>query len=161
MYVLAAQRNSDVVGAFRRYREYLASVREHFPAKAYDLATSDWYFDSTHHHCPHDGWLESMTVTELSKGERKQERTAALSIELLGAYHDTVIKFHYQGVRRYDLSADSVLEGHGDWRYDEFRLSEQGTLIHEIEWRSHRFKSHWLIEANDVQFLVERVDDAI
>jgi len=35
------------------------------------------------------------------------------------------------------------------WRYDEFRLSENGHLLQEIEWATG---SRWLIEANDVEF---------
>jgi hypothetical protein len=43
---------------------------------------------------------------------------------------------------------------HGDWRYDEFRLSERGHLIHEIEWaygvECRAFS--WIIEADDIDF---------
>ena len=33
--------------------------------------------------------------------------------------------------------------------YDEFRLSELGHLVHEIEWAQD---AHWIIAANDIDF---------
>ena len=42
----------------------------------------------------------------------------------------------------------------GDWRYDEFRLSERGHLIHEIEWapQVQGKPLSWIIEADDIDF---------
>ncbi len=37
----------------------------------------------------------------------------------------------------------------GDWLYDEFRLSDNGHLLHEIEWADG---GRWLIEADDIEF---------
>jgi len=42
--------------------------------------------------------------------------------------------------------------GHDDWRYDEFRLADEGHLIHEIEWWGRGEVARWVIEASDVQF---------
>ena len=45
---------------------------------------------------------------------------------------------------------------HGNWRYDEFRVSELGHLLHEIEWAgargAQRRSFSWLIEADDIDF---------
>ena len=52
-FILAADgRYADVVGAFRRYQEYLQSLRDVFPPSAFTLATSDWYFNFNDHRCP-------------------------------------------------------------------------------------------------------------
>jgi hypothetical protein len=73
-----------------------------------------------------------------------------MTIRLLGAYHDGYIEFHYPTVFEYRLLAGTLGQGHGDWRYDEFRLDEQGRLIHEIEWAAYGAIGTWLIVASDV-----------
>lgn len=155
IYVLSNDgRDEDVVGAFRRYREYLESMKAVFPPSAYALATSDWYFNFTDRRCPHDAWLEALEVCEPSSGERHEIRVLAMKARLLGAYHDGAIELHYPRVFNYTLTTTSGERGHGDWRYDEFRLSERGTLIHEIEWRGFPGGGgrRWLIEASDLEF---------
>jgi len=151
-FILAAQRDDDVLTAFARYRTYLASVRDSLPASVFALASSDWYFTPTDHRCPHDAWLESATFFEPSSGSRSEVRRTALRIRLLGAYHDGFIEFVYPDVFRYCLDGPGVSDGHCDWRYDEFRLFEAGHVIHEIEWRGAHQAARWLIEASDVQF---------
>lgn len=149
-YVLAQQRDSDVVKAFDNYRVYLQANSNTFPPSAYSLATSNWYFDPADRRCPHDGWLESVTIDELSSGPRHEVRSCELTIRLLGAYHDGHIEFVYPDVRAYDMKMITLKKGHGDWTYDEFRLSESGRVIHEIEWARSEDTGRWLIEAADV-----------
>jgi hypothetical protein len=55
----------------------------------------------------------------------------------------------------YRLDAWEGEQGHRDWRYDEFRLSEAGHLLHEIEWAGANSTSRWLIEASDVEYTWE------
>jgi hypothetical protein len=55
----------------------------------------------------------------------------------------------------YRLDAWEGEPGHRDWRYDEFRLSEAGHLLHEIEWAGANSTSRWLIEASDVEYTWE------
>jgi hypothetical protein len=141
-------RDDDVVGAFKRYRDYVESVRNTFPPSAYVLATSEWYFNPEDHRSPHDAWLETLHLTEPSSGERQEIRTLSLDIRLLGAYHDGFIELRYPRVFGYRLNLDTGERGHGDWRYDEFRVSARGHLVHEIEWRGG---DRWLIEASDLQ----------
>jgi hypothetical protein len=93
--------------------------------------------------------LEAVTIAEPATGKRYEERTVALRIRLLGSFHDGYLEFEYPRVFRYEVRSESVLQGHGDWLYDEFRVGEAGQLIHEIEWASG---SRWLIEASDVAF---------
>lgn len=153
-FILTAQRSEGCPTAFGRYRSYLAASKQSFPPGAYALATSDWYFDFRDHRCPHDSWLESVTVTEPASGERGEQRCTAIRVRLLGAYHDCQLELFYPRVLRYSFTAPSCTQGLGDWRYDEFRLSPAGHLIHEIEWAgfSRDEGSRWIIEASDVEF---------
>ena len=144
-YVLAQQRDRDVVAAFANYRAYLHDNKTLFPPSAYALATSDWYFDFGDRRCPHDSWLESATIGEPSTGLRSELRHSTLSIRLLGAYHDGYIEFFYPEVHAYDLNTANVNQGHGDWLFDEFRLGANGRVIHEIEWASFANTGRWII----------------
>jgi hypothetical protein len=150
MFILADQRDSDVTGSFARYSEYLGKNGHRFPRSALALATSDWYFGFSSHQAPHDSWLESVQVFEPSSGERCELRATSILIRLLGAYHDGYIEFHYPTVFEYRLTAGTLGQGHGDWRYDEFRLDEEGRLVHEIEWASYGANNTWVIVASDV-----------
>lgn len=122
-----------------------------FP-NAYALASSDWYFDFRRHECPHDAWLQWAKVEEPSAGGRDENRTASLSVRLLGAYHDGVIELRYPRVFEYRFNSVALEGGHRDWRYDEFRVNEKGQLIHEIEWCGHRDTGSWLVVASDIEY---------
>ncbi len=152
-FILTAQRGpgpDEVREAFRRYNEYLEANRDRFPPSAYALATAHWYFGSDDRRCPHDGWLEAIEISEPSSGERHEKRTVSIRVRLLGAYHDGHIELLYPRVYRYRLDIHHGDLGHRDWRYDEFRLSDDGHLLHEIEWWEYRETGRWLIEADDV-----------
>lgn len=154
-FILSAQREPETVAsAFERYRDYLNAHAPAFPSGALALASSNWYFDPCDHRCPHDAWLEGITISEPATGERSEERCTAIRVRLLGAYHDGFIELFYPRVLRYSLSASSSLRGIGDWRYDEFRVAPDGRLIHEIEWAGFPREegSRWIIEASDVEF---------
>ncbi len=149
-FILSDQRNNDC--SFERYRTYLQSIRHALPEAVFALASSDWYFSFRDHRCPHDAWLESVTICEASSGERHEVRSTSLRIRLLAAYHDGFIEFYYPKVFRYDLDTQDATSGHRDWRYDEFRLSESGHVIHEVEWSGAWNTARWVIEASDVHF---------
>lgn len=154
-YILAAERDgspADMLENFRRYREYLAQVASRFPARAHALATSDWFYDFRDHRCPHDAWLESLSITEPAAGVRGEQRQLTIAMRLLGAYHDGHIEIRYPVVFSYRLDTWDGMKGHRDWRYDEFRLSDQGHLLHEIEWAGAGSTGRWLIEASDVEY---------
>ncbi len=152
MYILSRQRDSGPAGYFKKYQNYLQANQSRFPKGAYQLATSDWYFNFADHRCPHDGWLESAALKECAWGDREQHRRLEFKVTLLGAYHDCYINLNYLNVTHYSLAAHNTYQGHFDWRYDEFRLSQSGRLIHEIEWASSSHQGRWLIECDDVHY---------
>jgi hypothetical protein len=151
-FILSDNRGSPqaVDRSFADYREYLKLHAATFPPGAHALATSDWYYNPKDHRCPHDAWLESTTLTEPASGVRSEIRQTALTVRLLGAYHDGIIELHYPRVFKYALTLNDVTDGHRDWLWDEFRVSADGHLIHEIEWAGQAKVGHWLIEAADV-----------
>jgi hypothetical protein len=151
-FVLAKQRDRDVVAAFAEYRAYLYANREAFPPSAYALARADWYFDANDHRCPHDSWLESASIEEPSTWPRSEVRSTCLRVRLLGAYHDGHIEFVYPEVHAYELGMINLRQGHGDWRYDELRVGDNGRVVHEIEWATYGDTGRWLIEASDVLY---------
>ena len=145
--------DSDPRLLWRRYQEYVRRNQASFPPGAFTLAMSEWFFGSDDHRAPHDAWLESMTFEEPASGERSEIRHLALRVRLLGAYHDLHLELFYPRVFSYSLNHPQVGEGHFDWRYHELRLSEKGTLIHEIEWAGRPgVEGRWLLEVSDVQF---------
>ena len=155
MFILSAER--DVPGfeaekCFGRYADYLERNRAAFPPGAHALATSGWFHGFTDHRAPHDAWLEAVTIEEPASGPRQEVRTVGLRIRLLGAYHDGLIELVYPRVFRYRLELEHGAHGHRDWRYDEFRLNDDGNLIHEIEWAGMNDTGRWVIEASDVEF---------
>jgi hypothetical protein len=152
-FILAADaRDIDVHGAFRRYQEYLESVRDVFPPSAFALATSDWYFNPNDHRCPHDAWFESLNLSEPFFGKQGKERSLSLNVRLLGAYHGGYIELCYLQLFRYALNVSHGEHGQRDWRYDELRVSERGHLVHEIEWCGARGIGVWVIEASDLEY---------
>ena len=151
-YILSADREEDVREAFSQYREYLASVHSRFPSSAYSLVADDWYFDFRDHRCPHDAWLESVVIAESTSVDHPERRNTSIVVRLIGAYGDGHIQFHYPHVLWYTLSTTDVSAGHRDWRFDEFRLTEEGHLLHEIEWWGRHETGRWLICTTDVEF---------
>lgn len=136
---------------FERYQEYVRLNQHTFPPSAFALATSEWFFGSDDHRAPHDAWLDSMVFEESSSGARNEVRHLSLRVRLLGAYHDLNLELFYPRVFSYSLSHPLVAEGHFDWRYHELRLSEKGTLIHEIEWAGRPgVEGRWILEVSDV-----------
>lgn len=151
-YYLRKERNEDVVNSYRRYQEYLREHENVFPPGAFALGTAEWYQNATDHRCPHDSWLESFTMSETV--DSHQVRTATIRIRLFGAYHDGYIELLYPRIFKYTLAGSTSVRGLGDWLYDEFRLTSEGHLIHEIEWSGFPRceDSRWIIEASDVEF---------
>jgi len=153
-FILANQRRTleSTAASFERYRGYLNENRSRFPSGAYDLAIAPWYYNPDDHRCPHDAWLDSVVIEEPGVGERNENRTVTIRVRLFGAYHDGHIELVYPRVFHYDLALADVAKGHRDWRFDEFRLSEAGRLVHEIEWSGAQNVGRWLIEASDITY---------
>ena len=152
-FFLRKQRDEDVVGAYKRYQQYLRDNQEAFPQNAYALATAEWYYNPDDHRSPHDAWLESLIVLE-TEAPATKTRFLSMRTRLLGAHQDGHIEFSYAKVFAYSLGSESCNKGLCDWLYDEFRLSREGRVIQEIEWSCfpHGKDAHWIIEASDVEF---------
>jgi hypothetical protein len=130
------------------YYRYLESVRERLPPAAYAFATADWHYNTGDPRCPHDAWIDELTlhrVPSLRVFNRKQRQQHKLEIRvrLLGAWHDGFIELVYQGVHKYTLADDS------DWLYDELQLSDEGLVVHEIRWASG---ARWRVECADIMY---------
>jgi hypothetical protein len=150
--------------SFRRkwveYSEYLESVRESLPKSAFEFATASWRH-SEDHRCLHDSWVESVTVSEPSFGQRHENRSLEIEVRLLGSYHDGRITLKYRDVQSYSLQTPSEFRlpplgvGHGDWLSDEVTLSERKFVLHEIEFSRG---SRWLIESKDIEWRWEPIE---
>ena len=143
--------STEVASAFRRYAEYLDEKRDQMPRDAYEFASATWHYDPEDHRCPHDSWVEQLSVREPSAGERSEVRHIDISVRLLGAYQDVWIDLVYTDVKDYSLQltrADSSSDiGHGDWLVDELRLSESGLVIHEVVFSTG---ARWFIECRNI-----------
>ena len=133
-----------------KYCDYLASVRTQLPPAAYNFATAPWHYDFSDHRAPHDGWLDEIAIREPASGNRKEYRSLEIVVRLFAAYHDGHIELKYLVVQNYSLACgEHGGQGHGDWMYDEIRLSDRGYVLHEIEWSRG---GRWLIECGDVSY---------
>jgi len=133
--------------SWRRYQDYLASIANRLPAAARMFALADWHHDFNDHRAPHDAWIESVLVYETASGQRQEQRQAHIKLRLLGAYHDGHIEIEYANVVRYCIGAEH--RAHGDWGYDEIRISDQGRVLHEIEIGG----TTWSIECEDIHYV--------
>ena len=148
MFVLLRDQgeSSDFCLGLSRYRKYLLSNKHRLPASAYEFAMAEWHYNFNDHRCPHDSWVNALSISESCSGVRSEVRRTQISIELLGAYHDGVVKINYQNVLDYTLSSYS--KSHGDWLYDEVRVFDKGCVVHEIDLEF----SQWKIECEDIKF---------
>lgn len=154
-----SQDNSDSPELFKSrfdaYRDYLLSIRERLPSSAYEFATAEWHYDPQASQCPHDAWVNKLIIVEPASGDRQENRSIEILVELLGPYHDGHIHLTYKNVRSYSLETPPEFKlpplnvGHGDWLTDEIRLSDRDLVLHEIEFSRG---SRWLIEAEDIVY---------
>jgi hypothetical protein len=156
MYILTKDFNEEnprdfpfVNSRYEDYRQYLDSISEDLPISARAFALADWRLDPQNHKCPHDSWVESLSIFEVSSGERQQNRITEIVVKLLGAYHDGYLQLNYKNTLNYSLSKSGSDKSHGDWMYDEVRLSENGLVLHEIEFSN---ETAWIIECEDIEF---------
>ena len=99
-----------------------------------DFARESLNSDPSEHRCPHDAWLESLELGQLANGERSQDRISTITLRLLGAYHDAAIVFQYSDVKNFSIASGSSAHGLGDWLDDQFSLTTDNTLRHDINW---------------------------
>jgi hypothetical protein len=111
-----------------------------------ECISSDWYAFPEDHRCPHDAWVEAVTISEPASGERHQARELQIHIRLLGAYHDGIIEFTYSGVQNYSV-VGSMIAGHRDWLRDEIE-DRDGIMRHSIQLVNGKFQ----IEAQNIEY---------
>jgi len=124
------------------YLAFLELNRERIPNSVYEFANADWHYNTMDHRCPHDAWLESLEIKEISTEGEKRSRSNSIYLILLGAYHNGKLHLSYDGVTNYSFerntsSDDPFLEsifrnGHGDLLVDEFSMSEENEMIHNL-----------------------------
>lgn len=107
-----------IAARFEAYRTYLKAVSPYLPAETADFVLSNWYY-SDWEKCPHDAWLESLEITELYSGQRKENREIHIRIRLLAASHRGHIHFDYADVSSYVLDAARII-ARGDTKHDFF-----------------------------------------
>jgi len=108
---------------------------------------SDWYAAPEDHRCPHDAWVEAVTISETASGDRHEKRELEIRMRLLGAYHDGIIEFTYKQVKNYSLQALKASEGHGDWLRDEVE-ERDGSILHTVLLANGRIQ----IEAREIEY---------
>jgi hypothetical protein len=108
----------------------------------------DWYTFPEDHRAPHDSWVQAITISEPSSGDRHEHRGLQIHIQLLGAYHDGIIEFIYKGVKSYSLQGMSDVAGHGDWLEDDVQVKRHDYLTHAITFANGKFE----IEAEDADY---------
>jgi hypothetical protein len=98
------------------------------------------------------GWKAGSFPRLMEKG--RAQRITAMRVRLLGAYHDGHLDLFYPRVFRYSLQSPTCVPGLGDWLCDEFTLSPDDQVVHEIEWAGFASgqESRWIIEASDIEF---------
>jgi len=111
-----------------------------------ECSRSDWYVSPEDHRCPHDAWVEAVTISEPASGERHQDRELQIQIRLLGAYHDGIIEFTYRHVQNYSFEGSGIT-GHGDWLRDEVE-ERNGSIRHMVLLVNGKFQ----IEAQEVEY---------
>lgn len=148
--MLSAQRGAPdfSVQNWERYQAYLRSVRDRFPANAYQIATSEWWYSFDAPAAPHDGRLVNLTISDKWAESESEERFCSIAIDLQSAYSGRIL-LRYPKVERYQLTMPGYNASgiHGDWRFDEFSLSEDGFLVHTIEWADG---PDWVITATEL-----------
>jgi hypothetical protein len=136
---------------FEAYWRYLDSVEGIMPPAAWRFARADWHYDATRHECPHDAWVESVTVRETGAGPRSSVRCLAIDIVLLGAYQDGSLILQYSGVTSYSLirrASERDTNGHGDWLLDEIVLADEKRVRHEVALAG---RARWTIDCNEIE----------
>lgn len=152
-YILQGTADESIETFLERYETYytyLESIKDSIPKSAYLFATASWHYNHEDPRCPHDSWVETVTVRELSSGERQQIRSTQIFIRLLGAFHNGYIELTYEHVHSYSINQlfTNPPYGHGDWLIDEVRLSQDGLVLHEIWFEQGK----WLIECRDIVY---------
>lgn len=151
-FILAANRDHDSLDEARKnwdvYQAHLEALKDSFPASAFEIATSSWWYQFDLPEAPHDSRLIAFRMGDHGAPTWDNQQFSWIEIELHSAYSGTIM-LRYPIVYRYELRMAESSQGiHGDWRYDEFTLTDEGNLLHTIEWADGAL---WVIEASDLE----------
>lgn len=116
---------------WKNYQQYLESISSLLPESALSYAVSDWHYNHLDHRATHDSWLQKVQIFELAGSNKFDTGGSRIIATLLGAYHDGIIEIEYSGVHSYSIQRNSAI--FGDWQYDEVRLSDDGSVLHEVD----------------------------
>ncbi len=130
----------EIKQAYKKYDEYLADNKKHFPESAYSFATASWRGNNNDPRELHDSWLDTITIKESKK------EGIEIIIKLVGAFHDRHLNLRYLNVDKYIIKNNSH---HGDLLRNEIRLSDDMKVVHEIEWG---IDENWIIECEDITY---------
>lgn len=125
-----------------RYFAYLTANRAKLPPNALEFAEAPWHYKIDDSRCPHDSWVEALSIIEPATGSRQEIRRLEILVRLLGAYHDGHIELRYLDVTSYSLLHDRghALQrssiAHDDWLIDEVLHRDDGSVTHEIAFAS-------------------------
>lgn len=147
----------EIQKGFDDYAKYLASVADRFPANALAFARAEWHYQTSDPRCPHDAWLETLEVAEKSLQPGGSQRIITITATFLGAYHDGTFTLSYSNVSHYRFDKPSNashkflsgLKGHSDWLIDEMSLTDDGHVLHEIDFGS---LATWSVCCEDVSY---------
>lgn len=158
----ASATREEISRCFATYRDYLESMRARLPSGAYSFAQAEWHYDVDDSRCPHDAWLEALEIYEERIPDNTSQRHTRIKMQLLGAYHDGYITLHHQDVSYYSLSkgpdpnpGTEAFNFHGDWLIDEVYLSDEGLVVHDIEFAN---SARWVIHCKDIEYVWERFE---
>ena len=163
MFILKLNANSpdELKARFNEYYEYLETIQNLLPPEAYGFAIASWHYDPEDARCPHDSWVECLSIRELSSGVRREKREIEINLRLLNAQHNQYLDITYKAVKGYNFNSplnnqmSALSIGHGDWLIDEVRLSDKGQVLHEVIFSTG---THWLIECGDIIYSTDALN---
>lgn len=154
MFILSEDRKGSpeqIKKQFSLYRDYISGVQHQLPPVVHQLATSSWYYSGDHPRSPHDARLRTLSISE-ERNLLSGSCQLNIIVHLLSAARSLQLRFVYLDVHRYCLDYVGGSHGHQDWRFDEFRLSSEKQLEHEIEWAGAGRRARWTIVSSDLLF---------
>ena len=158
MYILSKDIDSlsyeESKRRFSEYKEYLETIKGKLSFFPINFIFEEWYTDIASHKCIHDSWLDKVLISE------DDENKVTITLKLLGAYHDGFITLKYSDVQYYKLNrneSSTIKSSHGDLRYEEFRLDEDGNQIHEFDWYTLDENAAFLIACRHIEYIWEEI----
>lgn len=123
--------------SFDRYVEYLTENKNRLPQHVFEFAIDVNRHNLNSPHSLHDAWMNSISIKENRNASRPFEPSPTIDIDLLGPHHDRDICLNYTDIESYIFKgiknpfnwADTY---HGDVLSHEVRLTESGSISHEL-----------------------------